>query len=65
MHMIPMKMSKINKVIVFIILSTLLGLNTKMIDIIKPQYSIEQKINEVLTLNDADVLYNEPFFQDQ
>lgn len=54
MHLIPIKMHLISRIIVFILLSALIGFNTKIIDFIQPKYAFEEKINEVLTLNDGN-----------
>ena len=56
MHLIPLKMHLIFKVITFILLSALIGLNTKIIDIMKHKYIIEEKINGTLMLNDNDIV---------
>lgn len=47
-------MHLISRIIVFILLSALIGFNTKIIDFIQPKYAFEEKINEVLTLNDGN-----------
>lgn len=56
MHLIPIKMHLIYRIIIFLLLSTLIGLNTKIIDFIKPKYFIEQKINHILMLKDSDIV---------
>lgn len=56
MHLIPIKMHLISKIIVFLLLSTLIGLNTKITDFIKPKYFIEQKMNHILTLKNSDIV---------
>lgn len=56
MHLIPVKVHLVYKIIVFLFLSTLIGLNTKIIELIKPKHFIEQKINGILTLKNSDVV---------
>jgi hypothetical protein len=44
------------KIIVFLLLSTLIGLNTKIIDIFQPKHLVEEKINSAINLNQEDVI---------
>lgn len=55
-QLIPRKITLLYKIILFFFISTLFGFNTKINDLIKPSYKIEEKINEVLTLNDSDIV---------
>lgn len=56
MHLIPVKIHLVYKIIVFLFLSTLIGFNTKIIELIKPKDFIEQKINGLITLKNSDVV---------
>lgn len=55
-HIIPKKTTFFYKILFFIFISTLLGLNIKIIDLIKHKYIIEEKVNEQLVLSDKDII---------
>lgn len=55
-HLIPKKTTLFYKILFFIFISTLLGLNTKIIDLMKQKYIIEEKVNEQLVLSDKDII---------
>lgn len=56
MHLIPIKMPLYANIIIFLFLSTLIGFNTKIIELIEPKHIIEQKIDTMVTLKNSDVI---------
>jgi hypothetical protein len=58
----PFKMNELVKISAFIFLFILISINTQFFTIFNPQYSVEEKINDVLYLKKDDVvkLHGEP-----
>lgn len=53
---IPYKLHMLVKISAFILIFLLVSINTQIFTILKPQYSVEEKINDVLHFNKNDVI---------